>query len=119
MKNRPFWQRSLFAWSGLREAFRRESSFRTQCVAAVLTIAAAIILQPAMLWLALLVVMIVLVLAAELFNTALESALDGLHPDQAEFVRIAKDCAAGAVLLLSFGAVIVFLLMLGDIAGIR
>jgi diacylglycerol kinase len=34
--------------------------------------------------------MIGLVLAAELVNTALEHTLDGLHAEQAEFVRIAR-----------------------------
>jgi diacylglycerol kinase (ATP) len=61
--------------------------------------------------------MVTLVLAAELFNTALEHALDGLHPQQAEFVRLAKDCAAAAVLVLSLGAVVVFGLMLFDLAA--
>ena len=51
-------------------------------------------------------------LAAELVNTALEHTLDGLHAEHAEFVRIAKDCAAAAVLVLSATAAIVFVLML-------
>jgi diacylglycerol kinase (ATP) len=42
----------------------------------------------------------------------LEHALDGLHPQQAPFVRIAKDCAAAAVLVLSAASVVVFALML-------
>ena len=57
-------------------------------------------------------VMIGLVLAAELLNTALERALDGLHPEWADFVRMAKDCGAGAVLVLSATSVVVFVLML-------
>jgi hypothetical protein len=56
--------------------------------------------------------MIALVLAAELANTALEHLLDGLHPEQAEFVRIAKDCSAAAVLVFSTTSVAVFALML-------
>ncbi len=61
--------------------------------------------------------MICMVLAAELFNTALEHALDGLHPEQAPFVRVAKDCAAGAVLVLSACAALVFVLMLAEVWG--
>lgn len=66
---------------------------------------------------ALVIVMVALVLAAELFNTALEHLLDGLHPQQAEFVRIAKDCSAGAVLLFSITSVVVFALMVLKVMG--
>jgi len=64
---------------------------------------------------ALVIVMIALVLAAELFNTALEHALDGLHPEQSPFVRLAKDCAAASVMVLGACSVIVFLLMLVEV----
>jgi len=84
---------------------------------AVLALLTTAWLSPPLLWAALVAVMVTLVLAAELFNTALEHALDGLHPQQAEFVRLAKDCAAAAVLVLSLGAVVVFGLMLFDLAA--
>ena len=61
--------------------------------------------------------MIALVLAAELINTALEAALDGLHPEHARFVQVAKDCAAAAVLVLSGASVVVFACMLADLYG--
>ena len=61
--------------------------------------------------------MVALVLAAELFNTALEHLVDGLHPEEAGFVRVAKDCAAAAVLVLSVAAVVVFLMMLWAVLG--
>jgi len=41
--------------------------------------------------------------------------LDGLHPEQAPFVRLAKDCAAASVMVLSTCSVIVFLLMLAEV----
>lgn len=55
-----------------------------------------------------------MVLAAELFNSALEAALDHLHPERHDAVRIAKDCAAGAVLVLSLTAAAVFAAFLAD-----
>ena len=101
-----------FALSGLLAAFRNEPSFRFQVLAAGVAVLTALWLRPPQIWLALVVVMSTLVLAAELINTALEHALDGLHPEQADFVRIAKDCAAASVLVLSLAAVAVYLLML-------
>jgi diacylglycerol kinase (ATP) len=50
---------------------------------------------------------IALVLSAELFNTALEHLADKLHPERDPAIKVAKDCAAGAVLILALLAVIV------------
>lgn len=114
MKGQSIGRRIAFAGQGIVAAIRHESSFRTQLLAALLTLLVTSWLSPALHWWALIVVMIVAVLAAELLNTALEHTLDGLHPEPAAFVRIAKDCAAAAVLVLSLGALVVFLLMLKD-----
>lgn len=114
MKGRGLFVRVHFALAGIAHALQQEASFQMQAIAGVGVLLAALILKPPLVWLALLAIMVVLVLAAELFNTALEETLDGLHPANAEFVRRAKDCAAGAVLLMSIGSVIVFVLMLVD-----
>ena len=55
--------------------------------------------------------MVSLVIAAELINTALEHLADHLHPEQHPRIKIVKDCAAAAVLILSAGALWVALLM--------
>jgi diacylglycerol kinase (ATP) len=44
------------------------------------------------------------VLAAELFNTAIEQLADELHPEDSAGIRIVKDCAAAAVLIAVLGA---------------
>lgn len=112
MKGRGFAFRLGCALQGLRLAFREESSFRTQCLAALLALGSLPFLHPPLVWAALVVLLVALVLALELVNTALEHTLDGLHPGQARFVQGAKDCAAAAVLLLSGAAVVVYGLML-------
>lgn len=119
MKGKPFYHRLKFAWQGLLFAFRNEVSFRTEVLSAVAAITVTAWLNPPIIWLALVIVMVALVLAAELFNTALEHLLDGLHPAQAEFVRIAKDCSAAAVLVFSIASVVVFVLMLASVTGNR
>ncbi len=111
MKGRHLIARFGFAWAGLRYACRHERSFRTHLLALVFVALAIVWLRPPLIWQALLWVMVALVLAAELINSALEATLDALHPEQAEFVRHAKDCAAAAVLVLSIAALLVFALM--------
>ena len=107
----------MFALAGWRFAFQNEASFRAETFAAIGAITVTVWLHPPAIWSALVMIMVTLVLAAELFNTALENLLDGLHPEQAKFVLVAKDCSAAAVLLLSMASVVVFALMLLEITG--
>lgn len=106
-KNQPFRVRLRFACTGLRYGLRREHSLRFQAVVFVSVLIALIVLRPGALWWALVLIASCTVLAAELFNTALEHLVDHLHPDVHPQVRIVKDCAAAAVLLTVLGAVAV------------
>ena len=54
-----------------------------------------------------------LVLVAEMLNTALEYAIDLLHPDHHPLAGAVKDIAAGAVLVAAMVAVIVAVCILG------
>jgi undecaprenol kinase len=109
MKNQSFRKRLGFAMQGIATAWRTEMSFRQQCVATLAVVLVLVWRRPAMFWWAILLMNCGVVLAAELFNTALEHALDHLHPTQHTAIQIAKDCAAGAVLLLSITGVCVFI----------
>jgi undecaprenol kinase len=104
MKNQPFVRRLGFAWSGVRIAIAQERSLRTQLWCALAMLLVLGLLRPAAIWWALCLLSGALVIALELVNTALEQALDRLHPAPHENMRIAKDCAAGAVLCASLGA---------------
>jgi undecaprenol kinase len=51
-------------------------------------------------------------LAFELLNSAIECLLDYLHPRTAPQIKLAKDVAAAAVLIMSVGAICVGGLMI-------
>jgi undecaprenol kinase len=104
LKNQGFHKRLGFAISGIVSALRSESSFRLHILASLLVIGLLILVRPVPLWWAVMAVTIACVLAAELFNTAIETLVDHLHPQQHPHIKIVKDCAAGAVLLVSLGA---------------
>jgi diacylglycerol kinase len=53
------------------------------------------------------------VLAAEMFNTVAEAAMDAISTEFNPHIKIAKDVAAGAVLTAALTAVVVGLLILG------
>jgi diacylglycerol kinase (ATP) len=103
-KNQPFGARLRYALAGLAHALRTEQSLRTQVAALLAVLVALMWLRPGALWWALVLLASGAVLAAELFNTALERLADHLHPELHEQIRIVKDCAAGAVLLASLAA---------------
>ena len=114
MKNRSFLERLGFALAGLAAVFACERSFRTQCGFAIAAICLVILLRPGWIWAAFVAVSIVLVLALELMNSALEYLIDRVHPDIEPQIKLAKDAAAGAVLIASAGALIVGAMMLAD-----
>jgi undecaprenol kinase len=117
MKNQHFIRRFGFALNGIKIAFKNENSFRTQIIVAIFVPIALLILDVNLIWWAITVIVIAMVLAAELFNTALEALADHLHPLQHEKIKQVKDCAAGAVLVISLTSVAIGLLMLIDKVG--
>lgn len=103
-----------FIWSmqGLSTAFRVESSFR-------LEVYLLLVLGPLGLWLggdaverALLVGSLLLVLAAELLNSALEAVVDRVSPEFHEFAGRAKDMGSAAVFVLMVNVVLCWALVL-------
>ncbi len=98
--------------AGLRSAWRHEQSLRTQGIVATLLLAALVALGVSPVWWALAGALTAVVIAAELFNTALEQLADRLHPEQHPDIQRAKDVGAAAVLVLSVAAVWVGLWLL-------
>ena len=103
-KNRRFHARLGFALRGLAQALRSEASLRLQALAGAAALVVLLVLRPAAVWWALVSLASAAVLAAELFNTAIEHLADLLHPQQSPAVRLVKDCAAAGVLIAVLGA---------------
>ena len=60
-----------------------------------------------------------IVISAELFNTAIETIVDMVSPQKNEKAKLAKDISAGAVLILAIGSAIVgFIIFLPKIIAI-
>lgn len=104
MKNQSLQRRVGFAVAGLGTALRTENSFRFHVLATIGVLSVLAWRQPAPLWWAAMIVTIMVVLAAELLNTAIEHLADHLHPNQHPNIKVVKDCAAAAVLVTTVGA---------------
>ena len=111
-KNRSVPERSMFAIHGIGSAWLREGSFRLETLCAVAALGLMAYLRPALVWWAVGVLIIALVLAAELINSAIEALADHLHPDLHGEIRAVKDMAAGGILVLNGAALAILLLML-------
>lgn len=105
MKGQGFLRRFGYARSGIAVAFRRERSMRTHGVAVVAVVIFLTLTGAPAVWWALIGLAVGLVLVAEMANTALETLADLLHPGQHPEIGVAKDVAAGAVLVATLVAI--------------
>jgi diacylglycerol kinase (ATP) len=97
-----------YAWAGLSYAFQTQRNFRIHLGVGTVAIALSIFLQLTSVEIAIITLTCGLVLTMELLNTALESVVDlTVRQTYHELAKIAKDCAAGAVLISAMFAVLV------------
>lgn len=88
-------------------AIRTQRNMRIHCLATIVVLALGYILQFSPVELAILTLTVSLVLVAELINTAIETTVDLITPEYHPLAKTAKNVAAGAVLVMALGAVMV------------
>jgi diacylglycerol kinase (ATP) len=101
-----------FALRGLGEVLARERNARVHLASAAAALGVSIWLGLDRVEIAVVVLGIALVLAAEVVNTVVERLLDLLHPSHSERVRAIKDMSAAAVLVTALAALAVAGLLL-------
>jgi len=95
------------ALHGLGHTFRREQNFRLQVLTGLL-VAAMALYFPLKIWEVIVLILLVgWVLTMELLNTAFEYLADILKPRLHHYVHAVKDIMAAAVLVSSFGAAVI------------
>lgn len=106
---------NAFQWSmkGLRAGWRHEASFRLEACL-------AIVLVPLGLWLGHggleklgLIIAPMLVLSAELLNSAVEAVVDKVSPEFHELAGRAKDMGSAAVFVMMVNVILTWALILG------
>ncbi|WP_370588084.1 MULTISPECIES: diacylglycerol kinase family protein [unclassified Trichocoleus] len=102
------WISFKYAWAGLSYAFRTQRNFRIHVIVGSLAIGLGAFLRLSAVEMSIISLTIGAVLAMELLNTALESVVDlTVKQSYHELAKIAKDCAAGAVLISAIAAILV------------
>jgi diacylglycerol kinase (ATP) len=105
------------AYRGLIYAVRTQRNMRFHVVAATVVLVGSLFLGVSKVELAVLVLVIMFVFVTEMFNTALEFAVDLATKEYRPLAKLSKDVSAGAVLVSSVGAVLVGYLILADNLG--
>ena len=96
-----------YAVEGIVHVFRTQKHMRFHFFTVVLVLLIGLVLRLGQVPMALLFICVAGVLAAEMFNTAVESVVDMVTQAYHPLAKLAKDIAAGAVLITSINAAIV------------
>jgi diacylglycerol kinase len=102
-----------YAFRGLWYALRTQRNVRVHVLIGTLAVLLGIILRISAVEFAMIFVAITSVFIAEMFNTVIELCIDLASPDYHPLAKVAKDVAAGAVLLSAMLAVVIGLFVFG------
>jgi diacylglycerol kinase (ATP) len=102
-----------YAWAGITYGFQTQRNFRIHVGVCALAIGLSLFLHLPSVEVAVIAITSGLVLTLELVNTAIESIVDlTVKQTYHDLAKIAKDCAAGAVLVAALVALLVAAMLL-------
>lgn len=110
--HRPLGKSFLYAFEGVYYALKHNQNLRVHFVTAFIVVVVSLLLRVSPLEMGILGVMILLVLGSEMINCSIEQMVDLIVTEHRKEAKIAKDVAAGMVLVTSIGSVIVGILIL-------
>ena len=105
-KKDPLYQSFGYAFQGIFTCIRKERNMKIHCAVAVLVVIAGAIFQISAIEWCICLVLFGLVMALEHVNTAVEAVVDMVTEEYHPLAKIAKDTAAGAVLIAAIMAAI-------------
>ena len=96
-----------YAFEGIWLAYKYNKNIRIHTVFAALAIILSLVLGITWFEFGLITVAIVLVISAEMVNTAIEEMVDLIIQEHRQQAKIAKDAAAGMVLVAAIGSLVI------------
>lgn len=99
-----------YAFAGIRAA-TKEQNFRFHLMSAIIVIIAALLTGVSTIEWSILILVIALVLSLEMINSAVERVVDLATGEIHPLAKLAKDLAAGAVLIAAIASVIIGLII--------
>lgn len=114
MKSKSWWRSLGYAIEGVLHAAKTEKNIKIHILLSIVVLFVALFFNLKFLEYIILTITISLVIAAELFNTAIEYLVDAIIKERSEVAKRVKDVSAGAVLITAFGAIFVGYFVLFD-----
>jgi len=102
-----WWRSANCAIEGILHAAKTQRHLRYHYFSAVTVLLLSYMLGVSRIEFLFIALSVIAVLLAEMFNTAIETLVDMVSPELSEKARVAKDIAAGAVLVTVFGVAII------------
>lgn len=106
-KARTLAESFFYAISGILYAFKTQRNIKIHFMVAILIIIISFLIKLNTIELLIVFLTIAMVLTAEMINTAIEAVVDMFTQEYHPLARVAKNVAAGAVLISALNAVIV------------
>lgn len=103
-KKEPLYKSFGYAFEGIFSGIRKERNMKIHCVAAIGVTAAGILFHISALEWCICLVLFGMIMALELVNTAVEAVVDLVTEEKRPLAKLAKDTAAGAVLIAALMA---------------
>ncbi|TXH60677.1 MAG: diacylglycerol kinase family protein, partial [Bacteroidia bacterium] len=100
-----------YAFNGIRLAFTSNRNLRIHTIFALVVILLCFVLRMSSAEISIIIMVTIIVVAAEMINTAIEEVVDLVTKDYREEAKIAKDVSAGMVLISALGAMIIGVLI--------
>lgn len=107
----PLYKSFGYAFEGIFAGIRGERNMKIHCFAAVCVIVAGALFHISVTEWCICLVLFGLILSLELVNTAIEAVVDLVTEDKKPLAKLAKDTAAGAVLIAAVMAAMAGLLI--------
>lgn len=103
-----------YAIEGLMSALQNEKHMKFHTLSAILIVILAILTNASKVEILLVSISVAFVIITELINTAVEALVDLISPERHPLAKLAKDVAAGAVLVAAINAICVGYLLFYD-----
>lgn len=103
-----------FAIEGLISALKNEKHMKVHILAAIIIVILAIVINASKVEILIISLSVSFVIITELVNTAVEAIIDLVSPERHPLAKLAKDVAAGAVLVAAINALCVGYLLFYD-----
>lgn len=96
-----------YAIEGFISSFKTERNMKIHVLAMIIVIILGAFFKLDKIEWCIITIVIVVVISAELFNTAIETIVDMISPEKNENAKLVKDIAAASVLVLAIGATVI------------